>query len=105
MDKGHGILIVEASAIALALAHLPRTYEVVGSEQSVLPGTVRLVLASDDIAPGPVVSLTMEIEDKGSMRTVTLRGQARAGGPAVEHVAYSAPAAAPMPLTGRLTPR
>lgn len=48
---------------------LPRSYRVIGSEKSDLPGMVVLVVESDDIA-GHGHWLTCEVQDAGSTRTI-----------------------------------
>jgi hypothetical protein len=70
-EKGTGILPITAELLEqVALrSFLPRSYNVIGSAKSKLPGMVLLIVESDDIA-GHGHFLTCETQDAGSTRTI-----------------------------------
>jgi hypothetical protein len=72
-EKGTGILSITAELLEQVSlrSFLPRSYNVIGSAKSDVPGVVLLIVESDDIA-GHGHFLTCDVQDAGSTRTIRI---------------------------------
>lgn len=71
-EKGTAQIDVAPDVVAIFVAHLPRAFTIIGTERCDDGPLCRFIVESAEIAPGTRTVMTMEIEDRGLTRSVSM---------------------------------